>query len=127
MESIRLDKWLWAARFFKTRSISRQAIDGGKIKLNGVRAKAARAIKLGDQVEVQRGFDTYRIVVTSVNDRRGPASEAAKLYRETPESISAREKAAELRKMQHQDTPQRRPDKKQRRMIHRLKSQDIET
>lgn len=116
---VRIDKWLWASRFFKTRSIAREAINGGKVQVNGMRAKPGRILKLNDQLQVQRGKVIFSITVLSLNSRRGPASEAAGLYEESEQSRVQREAEAEKRKLQCAGDPagSRRPDKKQRRRL----------
>jgi ribosome-associated heat shock protein Hsp15 len=122
--SVRLDKWLWAARFFKTRSIAREAVAGGKVHLNGNRAKPGRAINAGDELRIQRGEEEYNITVLDASMRRGPAVVARTLYEESEENRLQREKLAEERKLEHQShqTRERRPDKRQRRKIIRFKS-----
>ena len=91
---VRLDKWLWAARFYKTRSLASEAIEGGKVQVNGDRAKRARPVQLGDEIRVRQGPYEYHVVVRELSERRGPAAEAAELYEERPESRSAREAMA---------------------------------
>jgi len=122
--SVRLDKWLWAARFFKTRSIAREAVSGGKVHLNGHRAKPGRSINTGDELRIQRGKEEYTITITELSIRRGPATVARTLYEESEESRSSREKLAEERKLERQQhaTRERRPDKRQRRRIVRFKN-----
>ena len=122
--SVRLDKWLWAARFFKTRSMAREAVSGGKVHLNGNRAKPGRTIKSGDELRVQRGEEEFVITVVEPSARRGPASVACSLYKESEESRIRRERLAEERKLASQQRPvrQRRPDKRQRRRLIRFKS-----
>ena len=98
MEHVRIDKWLWAARFFKTRSAATEAVLGGRVHLNGARVKPSKEIRAGDTVEVRIGQLQWTIVVRGLSDKRGPATVATTLYEETPESISAREqRSAELR------------------------------
>lgn len=120
---VRLDRWLWAARFFKTRALAKQAIDGGKVRLNGQRAKPARGVKLDEILSVRRGYDIFTVAVTGLSDKRGPAKVATELYNETEESIKLRKKEAELRRIAQLavSTPSHRPDKKQRRKIHQFK------
>lgn len=120
--TVRLDKWLWAARFFKTRALATTAVNGGKVHQSGQRVRPSRPVKVGDSYEIRRGFEHYEIVVTAVEGRRGPASEAAKLYRETEDSIARRAGEAEKRRLAQLQRPQTasRPDKKQRRQIRRF-------
>jgi len=121
-EKVRLDKWLWAARFFKTRALARDAIKGGKVQLNGVRVKPGRVVALGDELIVRRGEDEYRVTVKDTDDRRLSAAFAAEKYEEDPAARVAREAAIEQRKLEFQarkDRP-RRPDKRQRREIVRF-------
>ena len=122
---VRLDVWLWAARFFKTRSLCKQAIDGGKIELNGSRGKASKAVTLNDEIVISRGQEKMTVRVVALAEKRGPASIAQQLYSETDESKQKREKQAEIRRLnQDSITPSKnRPDKKQRRQIHRFKTQ----
>jgi ribosome-associated heat shock protein Hsp15 len=122
--STRLDKWLWASRFFKTRGLAREAVSGGKVRLNGNRAKPARVLSVGDELKIQRGLDEYTINVVELSTRRGPASVAQELYKETEESRVKREKLIEERKLEYQKnaTRERRPDKRQRRRLVRFKS-----
>ena len=121
--AVRIDKWLWAARFFKTRSLARNAIQGGKVRLNDARAKPAKTLELGDELRIQRGEETWVVHVEQLSDRRGPASEAQKLYRETDESRTLREAQIERRKAERaaMGDRHRRPDKRQRRQIIRFR------
>jgi ribosome-associated heat shock protein Hsp15 len=117
-EDVRLDRWLWAARFFKTRAAAQQAIGGGHVHLNGQRAKAARAVRPGDRLEITRGEERFEVQVLAVAARRGPASVARGLYEETEASMAARSSAQQLRR----DTagsrpPASRPDKRDRRRL----------
>ena len=123
--SVRLDKWLWAARFFKTRSVAREAVSGGKVHLNGNRAKPGRTINIGDELRIQRGDEEYIITIIEPSIRRGPATVARTLYEESEESRARREKLAEDRKLERQKSaaPERRPDKRQRRRIVRFKQE----
>ena len=122
--SVRLDKWLWAARFFKTRSVAREAVSGGKVHLNGNRAKPGRSLTPGDELRIQRGEEEYIITVVELSVRRGPAVVARSLYEESEENRSRREQLAEQRKLEHQQyaTRERRPDKRQRRHLVRFKN-----
>ena len=123
-DTVRLDKWLWAARFFKTRSVAREAVSGGKVHLNGNRAKPGRTLNIGDELRIQRGEDEYGITVLELSMRRGPAVVARTFYEESEESTKRREKLAEERKLAKQNdaTRERRPDKRQRRRLVRFKS-----
>lgn len=122
-EKLRLDKWLWAARFYKTRSLAKAAIEGGKVHLGGQRVKVSKEISAGDTLHIRQGWDEKVIVVQALSDKRRGAPEAQSLYRETAESIQKRESQAEARKAAGGmiDRPARRPTKKQRRQIHRFK------
>ena len=118
----RVDKWLWAARFFKHRSAATEAIDGGKVKLNGLATKPSREIKPGDRLDITVGEDTRTVMVCAIADKRGTATVAQTLYEETAESMEARERARELRKFAA--TPgadlHGRPTKRDRRRIDRF-------
>ena len=121
--SERLDKWLWAARFFKTRSLAAQAVSGGKVEVNGARAKPARRIRSGERLTIRRGVSQWMVVVRGLNLERRPAPEAALLYEETPESREARS-SEEERRRQAQARRERglgRPTKRDRRELDRLK------
>lgn len=120
---VRLDKWLWAARFFKTRSLAHEAIDGGKVHVNGHRAKASKTVKAGDELRIRTGFDERCIVVLAVSDKRGPATQAAALYEETPASIEKRLNEKELRRLNALAVPipDYKPTKRDRRLLERLK------
>jgi ribosome-associated heat shock protein Hsp15 len=100
MESTRIDKWLWAARFFKTRSLAADAVKGGRVQLNGVRVKASKDVCVDDEVEVTIGQTRRVVIVCGISEKRGPAVEAQTLYGETADSVAARETAAELRRLQ---------------------------
>ncbi len=120
--SVRLDKWLWAARFFKTRAIASHAISGGKVHLDGQRAKASRLVKIDDCYEISRGQDRLQIIVLKLAQRRASATIAQTLYQETQPSIERREREAELRKLAAMQRPVRdtRPSKQERRKIHQF-------
>ena len=122
--SVRLDKWLWAARFFKTRSVARDAVSGGKVHLNGNRAKPGRTLSIDDVLRIQRGDDEYTITIIEVASRRGPAAVAQTLYEESDESRLKREKLVEQRKLEREQHAgrERRPDKRQRRRLVRFKT-----
>ena len=125
-ESVRLDQWLWAARFFKTRSLAAAAAQGGKIHVRGDRAKPARAVRVGDQLQIRRGPYEWVVTVNALSTRRGPAKEAALLYEETAESVRKREAARP--QIQAEAAPFRerggRPTKKDRRDWARLATED---
>jgi ribosome-associated heat shock protein Hsp15 len=99
MEQVRIDRWLWAARFYKTRGLAAEAVVGGRVHVNGERAKPAKAVRAGDTVELRIGEMRWTVVVTGVSDKRGPASAAATLYDETPDSIAGRERIAAERRL----------------------------
>lgn len=114
---VRLDKWLWAARFFKTRQLAIDAIDGGKVHLNGNRVKPAKGVRPGDELSVRKGPYEFVVIVRDLSERRGPASEAAKLYEETPESLTERERLRAQLSVALPTGPESKPDKKNRRQI----------
>ena len=120
--SVRLDKWLWAARFFKTRSLAKQAIEGGKVRYNGERCKVSREVATGALLSIPQGWDSIEITVIGLSDRRGPAEQARQLYRETDDSRERRAREAADRKILAAAEPHfpERPNKKQRRQIHRF-------
>lgn len=119
---VRLDKWLWAARFFKTRNLAKQAIEGGKVHCDGQRVKAAKEISLGITLSIRQDWDEKTVLVTMLSDQRRGAPEAALLYQETEASKELREKRALERKagLGSFIAGEQRPDKKQRRQIHRF-------
>ena len=118
----RIDRWLWAARFFKTRALAQVAIRGGHVHLNGVRVKPSRELKVGDRLSIARGVERFDIEVLGLSEKRGPAKVAAGLYEEDPASIARREAEREERRLQRQIVtgPERRPDKRARRKIIRF-------
>lgn len=120
-DSVRLDKWLWAARFYKTRALAVEAIDGGKIEVNDEKPKRAKAVRLGDRVRVRLGPYEWRLIVRGLSERRGPAPEAQKLYEEEEEGRKIRERHAEQLKAAYQGQPPEkgRPTKKDRRDLER--------
>lgn len=122
MDSVRLDKWLWAARFFKTRGLAKKAIEGGKVHYNGARAKTSKTVERGALIRVPQGRDILEVEVVALSDQRRGAPEARALYRETEESAARREREAEARRLTNQamQHPLKRPDKKQRRDIQRF-------
>ena len=119
----RLDKWLWAARFYKTRSLAKAAVEGGKVHLNGARVKAAKEVVFGDRLTVTRGEVEQTVIVAAVSARRGSASIAATLYEETEESIDRREQQRAERRMLAAGlrVPKTRPNKRQRRALRVLR------
>jgi ribosome-associated heat shock protein Hsp15 len=123
LDSVRIDKWLWVARFFKTRSLAAQAVGGGRVQLNGARVKPARALKPGDELEIHKSGYEYQVRVVLLSERRGPAKVAQTLYEESGESIKKREALREQHRLAGASTPhpQRKPDKKARRQLRDLK------
>ena len=117
---VRVDKWLWAARFFKTRSMAAKAVSGGHVHLNGARVKAAKGVGIGDQLRINRSETEFTVIVLALSEKRGPASIAQTLYEETPESIAARDRKREehrLFRMGNALAPAKRPGKRDRRLI----------
>lgn len=123
---VRIDKWLWAARFYKTRSLASEAVKGGKVSVNGNRAKPSRELEAGDVLVLRQGNDEKTVSVLDLSDKRGPATIAQLLYQETPESIAKREREKELRKLAAVQMPhgEGRPTKRSRRLIHRFTRSD---
>ncbi len=121
-ERVRMDRWLWAARFFKTRALASEAVEGGKVHLNGERVKAAHAVRPGDRLEIRRGFEQLEVVVRALAEQRGPAPAAQQLYEETAASRARREAEAEQRRLGAAlaPRPSGRPDKRSRRRIIRF-------
>jgi len=126
VEKLRIDKWLWAARFFKTRSLAKAAIEGGKVQVAGQRVKVSREIAVGDLLQVRQGWDDRVVRVLALSDQRRGAPEAQRLYEETAESIARREAAAAARRAAGGmlGRPTGRPSKKERRQIHRFRQGD---
>jgi len=123
MKRVRVDKWLWAARFFKTRGMATEAVLGGHVQVNGARVKPAREVAVGDRLEVTRGQERWTVVVAGLADRRGPASVAVTLYEETPESMAERERRASERRLARPlgaDLSER-PTKRDRRRLDALR------
>ncbi|MEQ4576859.1 MAG: S4 domain-containing protein [Gammaproteobacteria bacterium] len=120
--TVRLDVWLWAARFFKTRSLCKQAIETGKVEVGGQRPKSSRAVRIGEQVRISRGDEVFEIVVRGLSEQRGPASVAQQLYEESEESRARRAEARALRAAERTgyQPPEHRPDKRARRLIRAL-------
>ena len=122
MSGIRLDKWLWAARFFKTRSLATDAVSGGKVRLNEAPTKPARDVKAGDRLEISNGDTRWQVVVLALSDKRGPAPEARLLYEETAASIAEREAEQQRRQLALEPAAEihGRPTKRDRRQIDRF-------
>ena len=120
-KTVRLDKWLWAARFFKTRSISKAAIEGGKVHHNSERVKVSKEVRVGMELTIQQGFDRKTIVIKALSAIRGAAPIAQQLYAETEVSIARRELLATQRKLHNLARPEHRPSKKDRRQISKFK------
>ena len=117
--SIRLDKWLWAARLYKTRSLATVAINGGRVHVNGARVKPSRDARIGDLIALTRGEDPIELTVRALSDKRGKASDAQVLYEETPGSVEVRATRSAIRKSKalKNPAPEKRPDKRNRRHI----------
>ncbi|WP_145931214.1 ribosome-associated heat shock protein Hsp15 [Yersinia bercovieri] len=127
-ESIRLDKWLWAARFYKTRAIARDMVDGGKVHYNGQRGKPSKLVELNAEIRLRQGNDERTVRVLALQGQRRGASEAQAMYEETEASIVNREKVAQARKLNAltMPPPDRRPDKKERRDLIKFKQGEPE-
>jgi ribosome-associated heat shock protein Hsp15 len=119
MDNVRIDKWLWAARFFKTRSLATDAVDNGKVRLGGERIKPARAVKVDDLLTIDNGADTWEVTVLGISDKRGAAPVARLLYQETAASVARRENNTEARKLYREpgSTIKGRPTKRDRRAL----------
>ena len=124
VESMRVDKWLWAARFFKTRSISKAAIEGGKVHHNSERVKVSKEVRVGMELTIQQGFDRKTIVIKALSAIRGAAPIAQQLYAETEVSIARRELLATQRKLHNLARPDHRPSKKDRRDISKFRQEN---
>ncbi|MCY3857344.1 MAG: S4 domain-containing protein [Gammaproteobacteria bacterium] len=120
---MRIDKWLWVARFFKTRSKAKEAVLGGKVHVNGERTKAARDVQIGDKLEISRGYDKEMVVIKALAERRGNGTAAQALYEETEESLNRRLEDAANRRMARAGlaTPKLKPTKSARRALRELK------
>ncbi len=125
MDRLRVDKWLWAARFFKTRSIAKTAIEGGKVHLSGQRVKVSREICVGEVLVIKQGWDEREIIVKALSNKRGPAPAAQILYAETDASIARREREAQVRKAAGGAVarPTNKPGKHERKALERLRKQ----
>lgn len=119
MENVRIDKWLWAARFFKTRSLATDAVDNGRVRLDGERIKPARTVKIDDKLLIDNGAEVWEVLVAGISDQRGPAPVARLLYTETSGSVTKRENDAEARKLYREPgtTIKGRPTKRDRRAL----------
>ncbi|MGL5007314.1 MAG: ribosome-associated heat shock protein Hsp15 [Plesiomonas sp.] len=128
LPAVRLDKWLWAARFYKTRALAREMVDGGKVHYNGQRSKPSKLVESGATLALRQGNDTRTVVILQVAEQRRSATEAQLMYQETAESIQLREQVSLARKMNalSMPHPDRRPDKKERRDLIRFKYHDAE-
>lgn len=124
-DPVRLDKWLWAARFYKNRSLAREMIEGGKVQYNGQRSKPGKAVEIGALLTIRQGTDDKQVIVNKLVDKRGNATIAAELYTETEQSVKKRELNAQARKVNalYNPHPDSKPDKKQRRELIRAKHQ----
>lgn len=122
-DGVRVDKWLWAARFYKTRRMATEAIQGGKVELNHARAKPAKTVRPGDELRIRKDAFEFRVIVRDLSDKRGPAKVAETLYVETEQSIQQRERTREQLKGQNASfpLPKRRPDKHDRKQLTRFK------
>lgn len=124
-EGVRLDKWLWAARFYKTRSLAKQAIDGGKVQCDGNRAKPGKEVSIGMEIRLRQGLDDRTVIVTGISEQRRGAPEARRLYRETEASVEKRLLESEQRRLQPVHLLSAgRPTKRDRRLIHRFKGRE---
>ena len=122
--TLRIDKWLWCARFFKSRGLAQEAVEGGHVQVNGERVKASRQVRVGDRLRITRERERYEVEVAGIPARRGPATEARQHYRETPESEAARAHARELDRLSAPASAGR-PDKRERReLLRTLKRRD---
>ena len=124
VETVRIDKWLWAARFFKTRSIAKSAIEGGKVHFDGERVKVSKEVRVGMELTIQQGFEKKTVIIKAISNMRGPAPIAQQLYEETEVSLAKRELLASQRKLHNLARPDHRPSKKDRRQISRFKQEN---
>lgn len=127
-ERIRLDKWLWAARWYKTRNLAKQAIESGKVSYNGARCKTSKEVAVGAELSIRQGLDERTVVILALSGQRRGAPEAQSLYQESGESIKKRSENALLRKLMNQEliAPETKPSKKDRRLIHQFKQKNRE-
>ena len=124
-DEIRVDKWLWTSRFFKTRSMATDAVSGGKVHLNGHRVKAGRTVKAGDVLSIQKNTELYEVTILAINKTRRPAKEASLMYEESELSRSKREREQQIKKLASatRPMPKRKPDKRQREQLRNYKKQ----
>ena len=123
-EAMRIDKWLWAARFFKTRSLAKAAIEGGKVHHDGDRVKVSKEVRIGMELTIQQGFDKKTVQIKALSAQRGGAPQAQLLYDETEMSVARRELLSSQRKLHNLARPEHRPSKKDRRQIHKFKEKN---
>ena len=128
VEKVRLDKWLWAARFYKTRMLAKQAIEGGKVYYNGQKVKVSKEVEVGAELHLRAGWEEKTVVVRALSDQRRGAPEAQLLYQETVESRDQRLQEAEIRRQMHQQyiPPAQKPNKRDRRRIHQFNEKNVE-
>jgi ribosome-associated heat shock protein Hsp15 len=126
IDGMRIDKWLWAARFFRTRSLAKEAIEGGKVHHMNERVKVSREVKVGMELTIRQGFEEKTVVVKALSSVRGGAPIAQQLYDEKAESIAKRELIAAHRKLSNLARPEHRPSKRDRRQIHRFQRENTE-
>lgn len=119
-QTMRIDKWIWVARFYKTRSAAKEAIEGGKVHFEGNRVKVSKEVRVGMQLTIRQGFEEKTVIVNALSAVRGGAPQAQLLYNETPESIAKREFYSSQRKLGNLARPENRPTKRDRRLIHRF-------
>lgn len=124
LQSMRIDKWLWAARFFKTRSLAKEAIEGGKVHYDGERVKVSKEVRAGMQLTIRQGFEEKTVIIKALSEVRGGAPQAQLLYEETPHSIAKREFYGSQRKLANLARPDHRPSKRDRRQINYFKQEN---
>jgi len=126
LDKLRVDRWLWCARFFKTRALASKEVNGGKVHVNGRRVKSSFMLKVGDQLKITKGIHEIIVDVLEIEGKRGSAKVAVLMYVETEDSIESRERINELNKIsrQHLESPKRKPDKRQRRELMKIRNKD---
>jgi len=122
VDTLRLDKWLWAARFFKTRALAVEAVSGGHVQVNEERVKPSRNVRVGDELRIRKGADTWKVTVLALNDKRRPAREAVLLYQEDEHQREQREAEIEMRRLHGVNVRVRKPDKRERRKLDAFKN-----